>query len=457
MPQRVDDDRCSGKEVWRVGAGPYMGMRVHYNKTQLCSGKRLLSFQGYSYPPLVNDVFQWRLPDPSSHFRREVSTVDNGQEWRFELWSPYSVQLPYYVGIRSNVLDLRLPASSEQRRYDGHLGKFDPTIAPQYYNKKRPWLAFIPTTSQLSAFDWSTRAEYVPIIRAWQVDKERPYRGCLRVEFVRDLEESHRAVQSLIMAIGARIYRECVDLWDNHPVAPLRAEFEELRNATTFEQAVDTGRQIQRGIFEKAPPPIALLLEPQNSEYDHVALRLNGGLHTLHDASLPLPGIAFRPVPERLLSGSQKQWGPLVQEEREARSESPDRVSIPYDIFYRCRRCEVAIDGGKPLSLRLRFEIASDFPIWFTISIPWFAISISWFAINIPWFAISISWFAISISWFAISISWFAISISWFAITQPCIPQFGMVSPIINNTEYLAGKKAKSIGLFALSNYHPTH
>ncbi|KAF8146534.1 hypothetical protein K438DRAFT_2093281 [Mycena galopus ATCC 62051] len=152
------------------------------------------------------------------------------------------------------------------------------------------------------------------------------------------------------MAMGANIYCERVDLWDNRPVAPLQAEFEEHRNATMFKQAVDASRQIQRGILEKqaciteddlkfflgharvlcflvheliaqeAPSkltmedfvqgtPIAPLLDPQNSEYNRIALRLNGGQHTLHDA--------------------QNQWGPLVQEEREAHSESPDRVSIP--------------------------------------------------------------------------------------------------------------------------------
>ncbi|KAF8142404.1 hypothetical protein K438DRAFT_1784811 [Mycena galopus ATCC 62051] len=63
-------------------------------------------------------------------------------------------------------------------------------------------------------------------------------------------------------------------------------------------------------------------------EYDRVMLRLNGGLHTLHDTSLPLPGVAFRAPTERLLSGSTNQWGPLPAA-RSSCSESPGGLSIP--------------------------------------------------------------------------------------------------------------------------------
>jgi hypothetical protein len=201
------------------------------------------------------------------------------------------------------------------------------------------------------------------------------------------------------------VYRERADLWNSRPVSPLLSDFDELRSASTFEQAVDVGQQIQRWILEKHAwyrmaeswldyrgkdlalsavqvkaakeeylgvwihgvseedlkfflgharvpcffiheliegedpgtlvvtdfvqgTPVAQLLDPQNSEYDRVALRLNGGEHTLHDASLPLPGIAFRSNDERLLSGSRNQYGPRPLE-GSVRSESPGGVSIP--------------------------------------------------------------------------------------------------------------------------------
>ncbi|KAF8146252.1 hypothetical protein K438DRAFT_1781128 [Mycena galopus ATCC 62051] len=71
---------------------------------------------------------------------------------------------------------------------------------------------------------------------------------------------------------------------------------------------------------------IAPLLDWQRSEYNRVALRLNGGIHTPPEAPLPLLGIVPRPPPERLLSGSFGQWGPPA---RITRSRSGSMVSIP--------------------------------------------------------------------------------------------------------------------------------
>ncbi|KAF8129672.1 hypothetical protein K438DRAFT_1789014 [Mycena galopus ATCC 62051] len=52
------------------------------DQTQLYSGKRLLSFQGYSYPPLVDDAFQWPLPDTGSCFGQEKGTSNCGAPTR---------------------------------------------------------------------------------------------------------------------------------------------------------------------------------------------------------------------------------------------------------------------------------------------------------------------------------------------------------------------------------------
>ncbi|KAF8157745.1 hypothetical protein K438DRAFT_1777081 [Mycena galopus ATCC 62051] len=375
------------------------------DQAQLYSGRRLLSSQGLTYPPLIDDTFTLRLPKPGTNFGREVRTSLSGHDRRFELWSPNSVQLPYYPGIRSSVLELRLSESLEQRRYDGKLGRFDPTLAPQYYDRRRPWLGMLVAPSSLSAFEISARAEYVPIIRVWEVSSEKPFLGKLREEFVRDLEEANRAAQAKMMGVGARIYRERVELWNHRPTRPLQREFSDLRSLTRFEQALDLGQELQRAIQERFAwarmaeawlqfegkevelasveilpaneefigvwvhgieeadlkfflgparvpcflvhelgnqdptgelimedfvqgTPVADLLDPQKSEFDKVALFLNGGEHTPHDGSLPLPGVAFRPPADRLLSGSLAQWGERPLRKR-MRSGSPGTVSIP--------------------------------------------------------------------------------------------------------------------------------
>ncbi|KAF8185101.1 hypothetical protein K438DRAFT_1766198 [Mycena galopus ATCC 62051] len=375
------------------------------DQTQLYSGRRLLSSQGYAYPPLIDDAFTLRLPEPGTNFGREVRTSSDGHARRFELWSPNSVQLPYYPGVRSSVLDLRLSDSLEQRRYDGQLGRFDPTLAPQYYDRRHPWRGMLAAPTSITAFDLSTRAEYVPIIRVWEVSDEKPFTGHLRAEFVKDLEEASRLAQTRMMGVGVRIYRERVELWNLRPTRPLQREFDNLRVITSFERALDLGRELQRAIQEKFawaqmaeawlqydgkeaelasveilpaneefigvwihginaaelrfflgsahvpcflihelseldPPgelvmgdfvqgtPLADSLDPQNSEFDRIALLLNGGERTPHDGSLPLPGVAMNALADRVFSGSRAQWGsrPLSNS---ARSESPGGVSIP--------------------------------------------------------------------------------------------------------------------------------
>ncbi|KAF8143740.1 hypothetical protein K438DRAFT_1783442 [Mycena galopus ATCC 62051] len=368
-------------------------------ETQLYSGKRLLSSQGYSYPPLIVDTFQWQLPKSGTCFSREVETSSDGHPRRFELWSPNSVQLPFYPGIRSNVFDLKPAAIHEQRRYDRRLGRFDPTMATQYYNRRRPWLAFLLSPTSLSSFDLSTLAEFVPLIRVWDVSEEKPYLGSVRLKFVKDLEEANRAAQSRMMAVGARIHRVRVELWERRPIQPIRQDFDSLRAAVKFDEALDLCCEMQRGVQEKnawarmaedwlllepvkgtdlasveilpankeflgtwihgveeldlkfflshasliAEEPVGAivledfvqgtpafdLLDPLKSKFDHIALALNGGNHTLHDSSLPLPGVVPGPASERRLSGSLAQSGPVSRPNRAARSDSPDRVSIP--------------------------------------------------------------------------------------------------------------------------------
>ncbi|KAF8196817.1 hypothetical protein K438DRAFT_1967821 [Mycena galopus ATCC 62051] len=167
------------------------------------------------------------------------------------MYDTNSVQLPYYPGKRPDDLEFQLSAAAEQRRYDGQLGRFNYTVAPQYYNERRPWLAFLPQISQLSDFDLSARTECTPLIRVWDVDSDRPYQGRLRDEFVTDLNEVDTSAMSRMRAVGTRIYRDRLVWWNERPMAPVPADFKELRAASTFEQAVDLGRRIQQGILEK--------------------------------------------------------------------------------------------------------------------------------------------------------------------------------------------------------------
>ncbi|KAF8185766.1 hypothetical protein K438DRAFT_1973613 [Mycena galopus ATCC 62051] len=331
------------------------------DQTQLYSGRRLLSSQGYAYPPLIDDTFTLWLPEPGTNFGREVRTSSDGHTQRFELGSPNSVQLPYYPGVQSSVLDLQLSDSLEQQR----------DVRGEESSLRRP---------QFTAFDLSTRAEYVPIIRVWEVSDEKPFTGHLRAEFVKDLEEASCSAQTRMMGVGMRIYRERVELRNLRLTRPLQREFDNLRTITSFERALDLGWELQRVMQEKFawariaeawlqydgkeaelasveilpaneefirvwihgidvaelrfflgsarvpcflihelseldPPgelvmgdfvqgtPLADSLDPQNSEFDRIALLLNSGERTPHDGSLPLPGVAMNAPADRVFSG----------------------------------------------------------------------------------------------------------------------------------------------------------
>ncbi|KAK7007196.1 hypothetical protein R3P38DRAFT_2436258, partial [Favolaschia claudopus] len=107
--------------------------------TRVYPTSRLLSFHGYDAPAYVDDGFDHRLPPGLRYYGREVETSGR----RYELWSPNSIQTPYYPGIRFNPTETAQSRDELLRRYDGQLGKFDYSIVPQYYDPRFPWRGFM--------------------------------------------------------------------------------------------------------------------------------------------------------------------------------------------------------------------------------------------------------------------------------------------------------------------------
>ncbi|KAF8158709.1 hypothetical protein K438DRAFT_1986312 [Mycena galopus ATCC 62051] len=214
---------------------------------------RLLSFARFTGLPLVDDGFFCWLPRAGywHYFGREVEAEFEGHKKRFELWSFNSVQLPYYPGICTSALELRPSEILEQRRFNGGLGRFDPSLAPQYYNLSAPWRGFMLSPFRLPAFEISTRAEYVPLIRVWEPESDGGYIGKLRADFLTDLEEADRAAVARIHAHSVPFRYDRANLWNDYPVFPQASDFTRLRSHSYFDMAIDTGSEIQRGIQEK--------------------------------------------------------------------------------------------------------------------------------------------------------------------------------------------------------------
>jgi hypothetical protein len=141
----------------------------------------------------------------------------------------------------------------QQRRFDGHLGRFDPTVSPQHYLPSRPWLAFI----SLPDLDF---VDSVPIYRVWQFyshsDPRResdPCRGSLSEAFIQELASlSSRLDDRLQELLKVPVVDERIGEPDEIPIFPTPPDIHRLRTAITFEFAVDLATYIQRGLKNKA-------------------------------------------------------------------------------------------------------------------------------------------------------------------------------------------------------------
>jgi hypothetical protein len=86
--------------------------------SRVYSGLRLCSYHGYQTDPLVDTSMDLHLPNFSSYHSRVV--LLRGRQYL--IWSPNSLQDPYYPGHYVLAGSPGYAASETQRRYDGHNG-----------------------------------------------------------------------------------------------------------------------------------------------------------------------------------------------------------------------------------------------------------------------------------------------------------------------------------------------
>ena len=95
--------------------------------SRLYDSRRRRSNFGYFEPPVVDDTLSLALPPFARVHSRIVSM--NGKTWI--LWFPNSILDAFYPGIRSPGYEVVMEKERTKRRFDGHLGRFDPTKSPQ--------------------------------------------------------------------------------------------------------------------------------------------------------------------------------------------------------------------------------------------------------------------------------------------------------------------------------------
>ncbi|PPR06046.1 hypothetical protein CVT26_007519 [Gymnopilus dilepis] len=197
---------------------------------------RLASAAGYQCPPTVTEAMTFYLPAFEVRSRRIVC-IDS-QIW--EIWSPNSTACPFYPGLRDLSVDLEKDLPADRRRCDGHLGRFDPTVSPQYFEPERPWLGFIRRSVDES------RPEDVPWLKEWQPTRA-PNLGTIRPTYVKRLRERANDLRRRFekWKVLAKTHPRS---WECRPSCPDDAQFDELFLTLSFDRVVDLVTKTQRAI-----------------------------------------------------------------------------------------------------------------------------------------------------------------------------------------------------------------
>ncbi|KAF8196610.1 hypothetical protein K438DRAFT_1967607 [Mycena galopus ATCC 62051] len=218
---------------------------------------RLCSAHGYDEPSQVEVAFQRRLPRFSSLCARVVQ-----QERRnWIVWSPNSQQNPFYPGHRVPIPGLVvLPSKAEQRRYDGHGGRWDFSRIPQVFSPARPWLGLMKREGR----HLETEFEFTPPYSVWNVQAHEINR-----EYIDLLITRNAALEEAMSLRIPTAQRARPSLYTLRPVFPKLQSLNDLKIVKTFDKAVDKLGECQRGMREKQAwvTLVSLLVEfPLESE-----------------------------------------------------------------------------------------------------------------------------------------------------------------------------------------------
>ena len=207
---------------------------MYNNSKQTFDVPRLKSFAGYAERPVVQDTLSYFIPAFSVVSSRLVAFRNQ----LFEIWSPNSAQTPFYPGVRDFTVRLTTSLHPSQRRCDGHMGRFDPTISPQHYNPQLPWLPFIRRLSD------GSHPEHRAFLTVWR-PTSGPNRGMVDPHYLQQLASRSQSLLDC-MANYAAINGLRPAVWEGRPTGPSPQDIEHvLRGERTFDHAVDLLSRVQ--------------------------------------------------------------------------------------------------------------------------------------------------------------------------------------------------------------------
>ncbi|KAJ6557599.1 hypothetical protein B0H19DRAFT_1376294 [Mycena capillaripes] len=199
---------------------------------------RLSNSAGYSVIPQVLTGLTFDLP---VHLAASSRLVANGEQI-FELWSMNSKQLPYLPGVRKVCFLPSVITARERKRYDGHVGRHDCLHAPQYYREDTKHWLFMCRVREVAPEDLYY-AFYQPLTLVWTTSPNLR-EGTFQDEYIHRLHKAYARVASDCQKFVSS------SLWGSKPSYTSAEAINSLRSVKTWDDTVDQGVALQRGLRE---------------------------------------------------------------------------------------------------------------------------------------------------------------------------------------------------------------
>ncbi|KAF8174366.1 hypothetical protein K438DRAFT_1980393 [Mycena galopus ATCC 62051] len=177
-------------------------------------------------------------------------------------------QVPYYPGHREPTPGMVvLPSEVEQRRWDGHGGRWDYSRVPQTFSPLRPWLGLMKREGKHS----ETEHEFASPYTVWNTPASEINREYIDLLTTRNTDLEQAVALRLPSARHLRrlLHSQC-------PIFPRLENLNDLKRIQTFDKAVDKLGECQRSIQEKQAWVALLTLIGSNPLTIPVGVWING-------------------------------------------------------------------------------------------------------------------------------------------------------------------------------------
>ncbi|KJA23730.1 hypothetical protein HYPSUDRAFT_201158 [Hypholoma sublateritium FD-334 SS-4] len=192
---------------------------------------------GYMAFPALIAAMLFLLPK----FSLMASRFVRAQYRLFEIWSPNSMQRPFYPGLRDPDHRVGLLEEEDYVRCDGHLGRFDPTSCPQFFSPETPWLGFIKNFMQPGLVEFSIAPN------EWEPSAQNVLKGYMRTDYLHRLHQRQQEITNTMNSL-ARMEQVHQTLWERRPTRDDDVLDDLNTTYLMYEQAVDWMAKAHRSL-----------------------------------------------------------------------------------------------------------------------------------------------------------------------------------------------------------------